>query len=60
MTKLDYREVNVVVHSLIGIADALIHNNGCENCHSCESIKKAREQLYGLREDVLKILTKEE
>jgi len=60
MSKLDYREVSVVVHSLIGIADALIHNNGCENCHSCASIKQAREQLYALREDVLNLLTKEE
>jgi len=60
MSQLNYRELNTIIHSLIGIAEALIHNNGCEECHSCEAIKKARIQLYELREDVLNLLNKEE
>jgi len=58
--QFNYREISIVVHSLIGIAEALIHTNTCKDCHSCEAIRKARLQLYELREDVLKMIEKED
>lgn len=60
VSKINYNNINIIIHDLIKVADSMIHDNPCSNKDKCEVIQKTRNKLYELRDTVLDILNKEE
>jgi hypothetical protein len=60
MSSVNYKNIDIIVHNLIKVADAMIHDNPCPNKDKCDIVKKSRQQLYVIRDEVLEILNEED
>jgi hypothetical protein len=60
MCKISANELSSLIHSLINVAERLVHENGCTQKEHCTIVNDSRTRLYQLREEILDILNKEE